>query len=115
MTEATDTTGAIETARAYYEALDAGDYDRFADLLASGVVHERPDRTIEGRDALVGFMRDDRPQKGTSHEVRDVYESSDGAAAEGRLRDADGNLLFEFADAFEFEDGRIVRVRTYTR
>ena len=80
MTETTDTTDAIETARAYYEALDAGDYDRFADLLASGVVHERPDRTIEGRDALVGFMRDDRPQKGTSHEVRDVYESSDGAS-----------------------------------
>jgi ketosteroid isomerase-like protein len=125
-----------ETARAYYEAIDADDYDRFADLLASGVVHERPGRTIEGRDALVGFTRDDRPQKDTSHEVAAVYVEERGGtdggggtdgsggtevAVRGRLRDADGNPMFEFVDAFELESAtedetrKIVRIRTYTR
>jgi ketosteroid isomerase-like protein len=114
---------AEETVRAYYEAIDAGDYEAFADLLAPGVVHERPDRTIEGRDALVGFMRDDRPQKDTSHEVEAVYRSSDGGggdgrecAVRGRLLDADGEPMFEFVDTFAVaDDGReIEHIRTYT-
>ncbi|UPW01435.1 nuclear transport factor 2 family protein [Halorussus gelatinilyticus] len=123
-------TEATETARAYYDAIDAGDYDRFADLLAPGVVHERPDRTIEGRDTLVGFMRDDRPNEDTSHEVRTVFAASDGVAVEGRLLDADGAPMFAFVDSFDVEDrpdeseadagrdgGRpsIARIRTYTR
>ncbi|MFC4450847.1 nuclear transport factor 2 family protein [Halorussus aquaticus] len=116
-------TEATETARAYYDAIDAGDYDRFADLLAPGVVHERPDRTIEGRETLVGFMRDDRPNKGTTHEVEAVYVEAEGgdAAVRGRLRDADGAPMFAFVDAFEVETAdegrtpRISRIRTYTQ
>ncbi len=117
------------TVRDYYEAIDAGDYERFADLLASDVVHDRPDRTIEGKETLVGFMRDDRPDKDTSHEVCRVFGSSDGSgkdcvgsdsdgntvAVEGRLLDSAGEPLFEFADAFDLESGRIARIRTYTR
>ncbi|WP_276299292.1 nuclear transport factor 2 family protein [Halorussus lipolyticus] len=123
MTETSDTTDATELARSYYDAIDAGDYDRFADLLGAGVVHERPDRTIEDRDALVGFMRDDRPNKDTSHEIEAVFaeeqagEDAPEVAVRGRLRDAEGNPMFEFVDAFEFESGeaRIARIRTYTR
>lgn len=126
MNEATDMTEATEIARAYYEAIDAGDYDRFADLLVPGVVHERPDRTIEGRDALVGFMREDRPQKDTSHEVEAVYaETGDGdrdeVAVRGRLCDAEESPMFSFVDVFdvecatEDEIGRITRIRTFTR
>ena len=110
------------TVRRYYEAIDAGDYERFADLLAPAVVHDRPDRTIEGRETLVGFMRDDRPEKDTKHEVLvvcrgRVAEENRGASrfvAEGRLLDADGDELFRFADAFALEDGKIAEIRTYT-
>jgi len=105
-----------DAVRGYYDAIDAGDYEGFADLLAPDVVHERPDRTIEGRETLVGFMRDDRPQTGTSHEVAATYRNGDGRyAVRGRLFDADGDLMFEFVDAFEVADGRIERIRTYTR
>ncbi len=55
--------------RAYYDAIDAHDYETFAGLFASDVVHYRPDRTIEGKDTLVSFMREDRPNKETSHEL----------------------------------------------
>lgn len=120
------------TALAYYEAIDAGDYEGFADLLAPEVVHDRPDRTIEGKATLVGFMRDDRPNKDTSHEVLAVFggegdgvgedggsgadgESGADVAVEGRLLDSDGNEMFGFVDAFALEDGRIAEIRTYTR
>ncbi|WP_227374877.1 nuclear transport factor 2 family protein [Haladaptatus halobius] len=101
--------------RGYYDAIDAHDYETFAGLLAPDVVHSRPDRTIEGRETLVGFMRDDRPDKRTSHEVHRVYEDGSEAVAEGRLLDSGGEELFEFVDAFSLSDGRITEIRTYTR
>ena len=105
------------TALTYYEAIDAGDYEAFADLLAPGVVHDRPDRTIEGKETLVGFMRDDRPNKGTSHEILASFEKREGdaVAVEGRLLDSNGNEMFCFVDAFSVEDGKIAEIRTYTR
>ena len=115
---AMDRTAAVETAHTYYEAIDAGDYEAFADLLAPAVVHERPDRTIEGRETLVEFMRDGRPNKDTSHEIAGVYrrEKDDSeVAVEGRLLDSDGAEMFGFVDAFSLRDGRIAEVRTYTR
>ncbi len=125
MTDAADSaqtdSSPTDLARAYYEAIDAKDFERFADLLGPEVVHERPDRTIEGRETLVGFMRESRPNKDTSHEVETVYvedrdagQTSAEVAVRGRLRDADGEPMFEFVDAFEVEDGEIGRIRTYT-
>jgi ketosteroid isomerase-like protein len=125
-------TDATELARAYYDAIDAGDYDRFESLLAPGVVHERPDRTIVDRETLVGFMRDDRPSKDTAHEVEAVYadESGEEVAVRGRLLDADGAPMFAFVDVFDVEDApdeseadagrggrsqRIARIRTYAQ
>ena len=113
------------TALAYYDAIDAGDYEAFADLLAPGVVHDRPDRTIEGRETLVEFMRDGRPNKGTSHEIRGVFEETEsnehgdegdgnGVVVEGRLFDSNGDEMFGFVDVFAFDEGRIAEIRTYT-
>lgn len=104
------------TVRGYYEAIDADEYDRLADLLAPDVVHERPDRSFEGRETLVGFMRDDRPNKDTSHDIGAVCveESGDEIAVRGRLFAADGTEMFSFVDVFEVVDGEIRRIRTYT-
>ncbi len=102
-------------ARAYYDALDAHDYETFAGLLAPDVVHDRPDRTIEGRDTLVGFMRDDRPDKETTHEIERLSENGATTVAAGRLLDSDGELLFEFEDEFSISDGRITAIETQTR
>lgn len=101
--------------RAYYDSIDAHDYETFAGLLAPDVVHDRPDRTIEGRDTLVSFMSDDRPNKETSHELSRVEENGPTAAAEGRLLDADGEEMFGFEDVFTIEEGQITRIRTQTR
>ncbi|MFH5799659.1 nuclear transport factor 2 family protein [Haladaptatus sp. CMAA 1911] len=101
--------------RAYYDSIDAHDYETFAGLLTPDVVHDRPDRTIEGRDALVSFMRDDRPNKETSHELSRIEENGTTATAEGRLLDADGEEMFAFEDDFSIEEDRIARIRTRTR
>ncbi|MFW6000063.1 MAG: nuclear transport factor 2 family protein [Halorubrum sp.] len=102
-------------ARAYYAALDAGEYDRLASLLAPDFVQRRPDRTFEGRDRFVAFMRDERPNTDTTHAVERVYPAGPGVAVRGRLLAADGEELFAFVDVFsvDVEDGRLTALETY--
>ncbi len=108
-------TDAEAAARAYYDAVDAGDYDRLAALLCPEFVHYRPDRTLEGRDAFVRFMRDERPMTDTTHAVDAVYPEGIGVAVQGRLRGPDGEDLFAFVDVFAFdEDGAVAALETYT-
>ena len=103
-----------ETARAYYRAIDGGAYDRLGALLAPAFVHERPDRTLEGRDRFVEFMRDERPMTDTTHAVDAVYRDGREVAVRGRLL-RDDDPLFGFVDVFSFEDDAVARIRTYTR
>jgi len=105
----------VATARAYYRALDERDYDLLADVLAESFVHDRPDRTIEGRERFVQFMREDRPQTDTTHPITAVYTGDSGVVVEGRLLDSDGEEITRFADAFRVTDGLIERIITYTR
>jgi ketosteroid isomerase-like protein len=106
------------TARTYYAALDDHDYETLAALLTPGFVHDRPDRTIEGRNRFVAFMRDERPLTDTSHPVDAVYRT-DGAdgelAVRGRLLDADGNRITGFVDVFSFEGDDVETIVTYSR
>lgn len=102
-------------ARAYYAALDEHDYERLADLLAQEFVQHRPEMTLEGRDRFVQFMREERPNSETEHVVDAVFTGEDGTVAvEGRLLDAEGELITTFADVFSFEDAVIRELRTYT-
>ncbi|WP_415378969.1 nuclear transport factor 2 family protein [Halosimplex sp. TS25] len=106
---------AVERAHAYYRALDEHDYETLADLLAPGFVHDRPDMTLEGRERFVQFMREERPQKETSHPIDAVFESEDGSVAvRGRLLAADGTEITGFVDVFSLTDGTIRRIETYT-
>lgn len=100
-------------ARAYYDALDAGEYDRLRGLLDPDFVQRRPDRTFEGRDRFVTFMRDERPMTDTTHVVDAVYPAGPGVAVRGRLLDADGDEVFAFVDVFDVADGRLAALETY--
>ncbi len=106
-----------EAARAYYRALDGDDYGLLADLLASGFRHVRPDRTIEGRERFVRFMRDERPMRDTSHPVDGVYRQHAGeeVVVRGRLLDPDGDLIVRFVDVFSFDGDDIAEIRTYSQ
>jgi len=105
----------VDRARAYYRAIDDDDYDLLSALLAEGFVHDRPDRTIEGRERFVRFMREERPQTDTTHPVDTVFEAEGAVAVRGRLLDADGERIVGFVDVFAFAAGRIDRIETYTR
>lgn len=102
--------------REFYAAIDAGEYEALAALLAPGFRHVRGDRTIDGREAFVGFMRDGRPETATTHEVAAVYpaDGGDAVAVRGRLRRADGSVWFGFVDVFTVADGRLSRLVTYS-
>ncbi|MFC3957596.1 nuclear transport factor 2 family protein [Halovivax cerinus] len=101
--------------RRYYDALDAHEYGELETILAPSFVQHRPDRTFEGRDAFVVFMRDERPTTDTRHELLEVVGTDDHVTARGRLLDGEAEPLFEFADCFAVADGRITRLDTYTR
>jgi len=120
-------TSPVDQARAYYRAIDDGDYDLLGALLAAEFIHDRPDRTIEGRERFVRFMREERPQTDTTHPVDTVFAGDGGAprggtssgdggsvAVRGRLLDADGEPIVGFVDVFTFAAGRIARIETYT-
>lgn len=106
-----------EAVRTYYRALDEHEYDRFEELLAPSFTHDRPDRTLDGREAFVSFMREDRPKKNTTHALDGFYENDAGdeIVAPGRLLDSDGEELFEFVDLHVFAGDRLLELRTYTR
>jgi ketosteroid isomerase-like protein len=115
--ETSDELGRERAVRTYYRSLDAGDYDALAAVLAPSFVQVRPDRTFEGRDAFVEFMRDDRPDRETTHELAAVYrtEAGDEWAARGTLVSDDGGRLFDFVDAFAFDGDAVTRVETFVR
>ncbi len=117
------------TARAYYRALDEGDYDLLTELLAPGFVHERPDMTLEGRDEFVQFMREERPMTDTTHAIDGIYRrtevnnsNSDRSPSRhngdllvrGRLLSSDSDVIVRFVDRFSVDGNSIVRVETFT-
>ncbi|MDG5819126.1 nuclear transport factor 2 family protein [Natronococcus sp. A-GB7] len=107
---------AVALVERYYESLDAHEYDALEDVLAPEFVQQRPDRRFEDREAFVEFMREDRPNKRTRHDLEDVLADGGRVAVRGRVVDDEtGSALFEFADVFELGDGRIVRLETYSR
>ena len=122
------------TVRAYYAALDEGAYDEFDELLVPGFVQRRSDRSFEGRESFVAFMRDDRPVTGTTHALDTVFvadgerevavrgrlldfdEQSSSSPASQARQDADDEVLFRFVDVHELtDDGRIERLETFTQ
>lgn len=104
-----------ELAREYYRAIDEHDYEALSSLLAPEFTHDRPDRTIDGREAFVRFMREERPETDTFHEIADVFRSDHAVAAQGVLNHTSGEKWFEFVDVFSVEDGAIVSLKTYSR
>lgn len=102
--------------REYYRSIDEKEYAALRELLIDEFTHRRPDMTIDGRDAFVAFMRDDRPDRATEHSLEAVYEERNGGriAAEGTLLRSDGTAWFGFVDSFVVDEGRIRSVRTYT-
>lgn len=106
-------------ARRYYSAIDRSDYAALEELLAPTFVHERPDRTLEGADRFVQFMREERPRTDTSHAIDALYRNEEAVAVRGRLlggeNQTEGERIFGFVDVFSFEADRVESIRTYTR
>ena len=98
---------------AYYDALDAGNYDRLTAVLHPEFVQERSDRRFDSRDEFIAFMRDGRPMTETTHKIIRIYPNGPGVAVQGQLISADDTLLFEFVDVFDVENERFTYLRTY--
>lgn len=108
--------GHLDVARSYYDALDEGDYDALLVLLAPSFEQTRPDRSFHSRSTFIDFMREHRPNTDTTHELDAIYRNGETGelAVRGRVCTVNGADLFGFVDVFEFEDGQIATLRTYS-
>ncbi|WP_323674588.1 nuclear transport factor 2 family protein [Halorubellus sp. PRR65] len=61
------------TVRTYYACLDDARYDDLRTVLAPGFTQRRPDRTFDGRETFLSFMRDSRPHSDTVHDLDGVF------------------------------------------
>lgn len=104
-----------DLAREYYRAIDEHDYEALSDVLGADFSHDRSDRTIEGRETFVQFMREERPETDTTHEVMELFQNESGIAVHGKLNRADGSVWFEFVDVFGVRDGSLESLKTYAR
>ncbi|WP_435359651.1 nuclear transport factor 2 family protein [Haloarchaeobius sp. DFWS5] len=103
-----------EPVATYYRALDEHDYDALRDVLTSEFTQQRPDRAFDDRESFVAFMRDDRPNRETNHELDAVFDGENGPAVRGRVVEGD-EVLVRFVDVFELDGERIHSLQTYTR
>lgn len=107
----------VDTIRAYYDAVDAGDVDALLDLFTDDTTYLRPGyEPIVGRAAMEHFYRDVRVIDSGRHSLDAVLVDGDLAACHGTFSGTlkDGSAAREgFADFFELRDGRIAVRRTY--
>jgi ketosteroid isomerase-like protein len=105
-----------ELVDSYYEALDTHAYDQLEAVLDPDFVHERPDRTLEGRETFVRFMRKERPESDTVHELDTKLTEGSTVAIEGRVLNNDGGEIILFLDVHKIDKSgeRIESLRTYT-
>ncbi len=103
-----------ELARTYYRVIDTGSYDDLVAVLDPDFIQERSDRTFEGRERFIHFMREERPMTDTTHVIDAIYRAESDIAIQGRLRRQE-ETLFDFVDVFSFTDDVVARIDTFTR
>ncbi|EKF60493.1 hypothetical protein QWE_05488 [Agrobacterium albertimagni AOL15] len=119
---------AADTIRAYYDAFNAGDMDRFLALLTDDVAHDINQGARQmGKDAFAKFM--DHMNRCYKEELTDmvVMVNEDGTrgaaefivngtylATDEGLPEADGQTYRLPAGAFfEIRDGKVARISNY--
>jgi ketosteroid isomerase-like protein len=108
----------VQLVEQYYDAIDDGDGEALTAVLTPEFCHDRPDRTLGGRDRFVAFMLEERPRTDTVHAVETVFspaDDTDAVAVHGRLFADDGSELFAFVDLFTIDGDRISHLQTFTR
>jgi ketosteroid isomerase-like protein len=107
-----------EAARAYYDRIDAEEYDAVFSLFADDVSYSRPGQSdLDGMAELREFYLEDRPLEDGTHELHEVVAEGDTVAVRGRFtgKQGDEEVSFGFADFHRFDDdGDITERWTYT-
>ncbi|NEU57466.1 ester cyclase [Halorussus sp. MSC15.2] len=111
-------TADTEAVRAYYESIDADDYESVFSLFADDVTYERPGQSnLSGMDEFREFYLEDRPLEDGDHEIHDVVAEGDTVAVRGEFAGTQGDeaVSFGFADFHRFDEGGQITERwTYT-
>ncbi|WP_254525630.1 nuclear transport factor 2 family protein [Natrinema caseinilyticum] len=100
---------------AYFDALDAADFEIVRPALADGFVYESLSGDLAGRDGLKTYIEELRGLSNTTHDVTLLVHGETASVAEGTVVGENEDGSVEFCDVFEFdaEDDELTRVSVY--
>jgi len=100
-----------------FEAIDARQWDRLAEFFHPEIEYQRPGYdSLVGLEAVVRFYREVRVLASGNHQVTAIAIDGTHGACWGRYLGSrrDGTPVdIEFADCYEFEDGKIRRRKSF--
>lgn len=120
MTSKMNTNTREKLADAYFDALDAPDYESLRSVFATDIVYRYPDATpLEGIETAIRFFEEDKPTSDTDHDVTRYVHGEDATVAEGFSTGVVDGDPFEsyFCDVLEFteDEERISDLAVYAR
>jgi hypothetical protein len=100
-----------------FDAIDSREFDRLHQVCHPAIVYERPGyEAFSGMERLLKFYREERIiASGRHHLIAVLVDDAFGACwgrFVGKARDG-SDLDVEFADAYEIEDGRIRKRKSF--
>jgi ketosteroid isomerase-like protein len=106
----------LETVKAYYPKVDAGDVEGVIGMFADDGEYQRVDAAYNGKQAIADFYRGDRKIQGT-HSLKNVVAEANTVIANAVFEGvgADGSpKKIGFADVWQFDtDGLVNSRKTY--
>ncbi|WP_225335318.1 nuclear transport factor 2 family protein [Halomicrobium urmianum] len=103
----------------YLDGIDQGDKDLLRDAFTPDVVHEHPERDIEGIDEFLTFKVDEQPPQESEHEVSRRIHVPEASVVQGRkVGTVEGEPVdVQFCDVYEFnaDESAITKLSVYVR
>lgn len=105
------------TVEQYINGFRSSDHERILACLAENVEWIIPGHFhVHGKDAFDAEIENDAFVGSPAIEVKRLVEEADVVVAEGRVRSrrtTGGELVADFCDVFEMEDGKVRRLTSY--
>ncbi|WP_226010735.1 nuclear transport factor 2 family protein [Halomicrobium salinisoli] len=103
----------------YLDGMDRADKGLLRDAFAPDIVHEHPERHVEGIDEFLTFKVDEQPPQESEHEVTRRIHVPEASVVQGRkVGTVEGEPVdVEFCDVYEFnaDESAITRLSVYVR
>jgi len=103
----------------YLDGMDHADKDLLRGAFAPDIVHEHPERHVEGLDDFLTFKVDEQPPQDSEHQVSRRIHVPEASVVQGRkVGTVEGEPVHvQFCDVYEFaaDESAITKLSVYVR